>query len=72
MSECRCPCDTREDHPSSECIPTWWTEVDVQQNDIRALLDALGLPDHARPYSLHSVIHRDILPAIQLLGGRDE
>lgn len=37
------------------------------QDDLRAILEALGLGTHARPYSPHEVVHRDILPAIQRL-----
>ena len=59
-----CMCDTTEQHPASECIPPWKTPTDVQQDDLRALLVALGLGDHARSYSAHAVIHRDILPAL--------
>jgi hypothetical protein len=35
--------------------------------DIRALAVALGLGGHARPYSAHAVIHREILPALLAL-----
>lgn len=64
MSTGRCLCDTLEDHPASECIPSWRTPTEVQQEDVRLILDALGLPTSARPYSPHAVVHRDILPAI--------
>lgn len=62
-----CLCDTREQHPSSECVAPWKTPTEVQQDDVRAILAALHLGDHARPYSPHAVIHREILPAIRNL-----
>lgn len=64
-----CTCDVREQHPASECVAPWETTNDVQQRDVAALLVALGLSDQARPYSLHAVIHRDILPAIRAAKG---
>jgi hypothetical protein len=36
-------------------------------DDLAAILRALGVGDHARPYSPHEVVHRDVLPAIELL-----
>ena len=60
----RCLCDTRETHPTSECVAPWETSVDVQQRDMAALLKACGLSDHARPHSPHAVLHREVLPAI--------
>ena len=62
-----CTCDTTEQHPVSECVAPGQTTEDVQQSDLRSLLLALGLSSHARPYSPHAVIHRDVLPAIRSL-----
>ncbi len=42
----------------------------VLQDDVRALLLALGLSDHARPVSPHRVIVDEVLPAIRALRGR--
>jgi hypothetical protein len=39
--------------------------VEVLQADVAALLTALELPDHARPYSCHETIHQDILPVLR-------
>ncbi|SNR32879.1 hypothetical protein [Blastococcus mobilis] len=62
-----CGCDTRETHPASECVAPWESPEDVMQNDVRALLLAVGLSPHARPYSPHAVIHRELLPALHSL-----
>jgi len=62
-----CTCDIKEQHPSSECVAPWQTAVEIQHLDLLDLLTALGLGTHARPYSMHAVIHRDILPAIRAL-----
>lgn len=35
---------------------------ELVQQDITFLLQALGLGDHARPYSTHEVIKREIIP----------
>jgi hypothetical protein len=48
-------------------------DVDVIHEDVRQILVALGLGDHARPYSAHEVVQREILPRIHevmLLGPR--
>lgn len=37
---------------------------DVIQEDVRQLLVALGLGDHARPASCHQVVQEEIIPAI--------
>lgn len=37
------------------------------QDDIAAILRALGLSDHARPVSAHAVVRDEILPAIAAL-----
>lgn len=37
------------------------------QEDVAAILRALGLSDHARPVSAHAVVHDEILPAIAAL-----
>jgi hypothetical protein len=39
----------------------------VYQDDVRALLLALGLSDHARPESAHQVLQDEVLPAITAL-----
>lgn len=67
MSVGSCTCDTAERHPVSECVRPGATSEGVMQDDVRALLIALGLGAHARPYSAHAVIHRDVLPAIAML-----
>lgn len=41
--------------------------VDVIQDDVGAILRALGLGDHARSKSCHQVVHDEILPAIREL-----
>ena len=41
--------------------------VQLQQDDLRAILDALGISTHARPYSPHEVVQREVLPAITAL-----
>lgn len=41
--------------------------------DVRAIVVALGLGGHARPYSAHDVVRREILPEVAaLIGLRDE
>jgi hypothetical protein len=37
------------------------------QDDIAAILNALGLGDHARPISMHEIVHKEIIPAIDKL-----
>jgi hypothetical protein len=37
------------------------------QDDVAAILVALGLGDHARPMSAHSVVSEEIIPAIARL-----
>jgi hypothetical protein len=39
-------------------------DLTVLHEDIADILRALGLPTHARPYSPHEVIQRDVLPRI--------
>ena len=39
-------------------------ERDAVHADLVAILAALGIGDHARPYSSHDVVQREILPAI--------
>jgi hypothetical protein len=41
------------------------------QNDLAAILRALGLSDHARPYSCHEVVLRDVLPRIAELRAKE-
>lgn len=38
---------------------------EIYQDDIHALLDALGLGTHARPESPHDVLHKEIIPEIR-------
>jgi hypothetical protein len=42
-------------------------QSDVFQEDVRDLLEALGLGTHARPKSPHEVIQDEIIPAIESL-----
>lgn len=65
MTTSFCACDTRETHPASECVPSWQSRDETFVEDIRAVAVALGLGGHARPYSAHAVVHREILPAVQ-------
>jgi hypothetical protein len=62
-----CTCDTREPHPASECTTPGVSANEIFADDVRALLVALGIGTHARPYSAHAVVHREILPAIATL-----
>lgn len=39
----------------------------VFHDDVREMLLALGLGDHARPYSAHLVVRNEILPEIKRL-----
>lgn len=41
--------------------------MSAHQEDVRDMLAALGISDHARPYSPHEVVRREILPAIERL-----
>lgn len=43
------------------------SDAEVAQDDLRAILLALGLSDAARPYSCHECVHREVLPAIARL-----
>ena len=43
--------------------------MDTAHQDIVDILNALGIGDHARPYSTHEVVQREILPAIRSLVG---
>ena len=60
-----CTCDTRETHPVTECVPPGQSAEETWWGDVRDLLVVLGLGDHARPYSPHAVIHREILPVLR-------
>ena len=42
-------------------------QQDAVHRDLVAILGALEISDHARPYSSHDVVHREVLPAIQRL-----
>lgn len=46
--------------------------ADVIQDDIAAILRALGYGDHARPMSCHRVVHEEIIPGINVLRRRLE
>ena len=43
------------------------TDAEVMLDDIACVLRALGLGDHARPYSPHLVFQDEIMPAVKLL-----
>lgn len=43
------------------------SEREVMLDDLDEILRALGLGDHARTYSPHEVVQREILPAIREL-----
>lgn len=45
-------------------------EREVVLDDLRRILEALGLGDHARPYSANQVVQREVLPAIYKLRGQ--
>lgn len=47
-------------------------EQDVIHADLVAILAALDISDHARPYSPHEVVQREVLPAIRALRDRTE
>lgn len=40
-------------------------DASVMQDDLLGLLRALGLGDHARPYSPHEVMMREVLPEVR-------
>lgn len=40
------------------------------QDDVRALMEALGIPTHARDASPHEVIRNEVLPAVRALRNR--
>jgi hypothetical protein len=60
-----CACDIREPHPASECTVPGQPSDEVFLRDVMDLCAALGIGIHARPYSAHAVIHREVLPAIK-------
>lgn len=47
-------------------------ERDSVHSDLLEIMAALGIGDHARPYSAHEVVHREIIPAIQRLRDTQE
>lgn len=47
--------------------PTTRRDADVAQDDLAAILRALGVGDHARPQSPHEVVWQEVLPAIERL-----
>lgn len=63
----RCACDTPGTHPASECTVPGESADEIAVGDVRLILAALGLGTHARPYSAHAVVHREILPALRAL-----
>lgn len=62
-----CACDTREPHPASECTVPGQPDSEVFLRDVMQLCEALALGLHARPYSPHAVIHREILPVLRAM-----
>lgn len=42
-------------------------QLDVAQDDLAAMLRAVGLSDAARPYSAHEVVQRELLPRLHAL-----
>jgi hypothetical protein len=42
----------------------WHEDTATHQADLADILRALGLGDHARPYSPHEVVQREVLPAL--------
>jgi hypothetical protein len=64
-----CICTMREPHPPSECVKPGTDPADVVHDDLVRILEALDLGTHGRPYSSHSVVHREVLPAIAKLRG---
>lgn len=40
-------------------------ETSILQDDLAELLRALEISDHARPYSPHEVMQREVLPAVR-------
>jgi hypothetical protein len=42
-------------------------EQEAVHRDLVAILHALGISDHARPYSSHEVVQREVIPAIERL-----
>lgn len=45
-------------------IDDFGRQMDTVHTDLVAIMSALGIGDHARPYSSHEVIHREVIPAI--------
>jgi hypothetical protein len=52
------------------CTEYHRSESDVEHEDFAAILNGLGLGDHARPISRHAIVHREILPALRRLRAR--
>jgi len=46
-------------------------QMNLVHADLVAIMTALGIGDHARPYSSHEVIHREVIPAIWKLNPRN-
>lgn len=71
---CPCPCCARalasaasKEHPAGADSEPPVSDHDLIQADLREIMDALGLSTHARPYSPHEVVQREVLPAIKTL-----
>jgi hypothetical protein len=52
-------------------MPTDKSQAEVFQDDIHALLEVLGLGNHARTESPHQVLHQEVIPAIKRLKGAE-
>jgi len=46
------------------------SDADIIHADLTAIMEALGISTHARPYSSHEVVQREVLPAINRLRNR--
>ncbi len=69
--ETRWPSDGPELHAPG-CLAALQSEVkaaalSLAQDDLAAILRAVGLSDAARPYSPHEVVQRDLLPRLRRL-----
>lgn len=58
------PCVCSKPTPQVQQAP-WGDGASVAQEDLRRILVALGLGDHARPISPHAVVENLVLPTIQ-------
>jgi hypothetical protein len=63
-----CPaCGQIVRYEGGQRVPAGSTET--AHADVTAILDALGLGTYARPYSMHEVVQREILPALDRIKG---